>query len=144
MKKIAICAAALALATAAPFTPATAKAPDNIEGLYKVPSKRFDLVYLLPDADFCPYTKVMFDPPEMAMRKDWLRDQRMNTSSLGGVATERDVVRALDRGKQEFSRRFADAFKAAGFAIVTSPGPDVMRVRSGVVDIDVLSQPPAA
>jgi len=132
-----IALAGLLLLTASPMSAQEQGSDSNWEGLVRVRSDKIELVYLAPEADFRAYTKVMFDPPEMAMRKDWLRDQRMNTSSLGGVATERDVVRALDRGKQEFSRRFADAFKAAGFAIVTSPGPDVMRVRSGVVDIDV-------
>jgi hypothetical protein len=112
---------------------------DNWEGLVRVKSDKIELVYLAPEADFRPYTQVLLDPSEMAMQKNWLRDQRRDSSSLGGQATERDVVRALERGSKEFDGYFAEAFTKAGFTIATAPGPDVVRIRSGVVDIDVVA-----
>jgi len=112
---------------------------DNWEGLARVRSDKIELVFLLPEADFRPYTKVMIEPSEMAMRANWLRDQRRSSSSLGGQATERDITRALDRGRQQFDRYFSEAFTRAGFTVVRSPGPDVLRIRPGVVDIDVFA-----
>jgi hypothetical protein len=112
---------------------------DNWEGLVRVKSDKIELVYLAPEADFRPYTEVLLDPSEMAMQKNWLRDQRRDSSSLGGQATERDIVRALERGSKEFDSYFAEAFTKAGFTIATAPGPNVVRIRSGVVDIDVVA-----
>jgi len=112
---------------------------DNWEGLVRVKSDKIELVYLAPDADFRPYTQVLLDPSEMAMEKNWLRDQRRDASSLGSQATERDIVRALDQGRKQFDSYFAEAFTKAGFTIATAPGSDVVRIRSGVVDIDVVA-----
>jgi hypothetical protein len=112
---------------------------DNWEGLVRVKSDKIELVYLAPGADFRPYTQVILDPSEMAMQKNWLRDQRRESGSLGGQATERDVIRALDQGRKQFDSYFAEAFIKAGFTIATAPGPDVVRIRSGVVDIDVIA-----
>jgi hypothetical protein len=112
---------------------------DNWEGLVRVKSDKIELVYLAPEADFRPYTEVLLDPSEMAMQKNWLRDQRRDSSSLGGQATERDIVRALERGSKEFDSYFAEAFTKAGFTIAAAPGPNVVRIRSGVVDIDVVA-----
>ena len=131
--------AAALLVGATPLLAQSQATEDNWEGLARVRSNKIELVYLLPGADFRPYTKVMLDPPEMAMQENWLRDQRRDASSLGGQVTERDVVRALDRGKTQFEKYFSAAFTKAGFAIVRSPGADVVRVRTGVVDIDVVA-----
>ena len=122
-------------------TPLLAQATeDNWEGLVRVRSEKIELVYLAPEADFRPFTKVLLEPSEMAMRNNWLRDQRRRSATgLGGQPTERDITRALERGQQQFDSYFADAFTSAGFTVVTEPGPDVLRIRSGVVDIDVTS-----
>lgn len=121
-------------------TPLLAQATEeNWDGLVHVRSEKIELVYLAPEADFRPYTQVILDPSEMAMQKNWLRDQRRDASSLGGQATERDVIRALDQGKKQFDTYFAEAFTKSGFAIATAPGADVVRISAGVFDIDVVA-----
>jgi len=112
---------------------------DNWDGLVRVKSDKIELVYLAPEADFRPYTKVMLDPSEMAVKKNYLRDQRRRSSGVGSDLTERDIVRALDAGRKEFDTFFAEAFAEAGFVIVTEPGADVVRVSAGVFDIDVVA-----
>jgi hypothetical protein len=127
--------ASLLLAASAPLL---AQATDeNWDGLVRVRSDKIEMVYLAPESDFRPYTKVILVPSEMAMRKDWLRDQRRSSSTLGGQATERDIVRALEQGQKEFDKYFAEEFAKAGFQIVTEPGSDVIRVAGGVFDLDV-------
>jgi hypothetical protein len=112
---------------------------DNWEGLVRIKSDKIELVYLAPEADFRPYTKVILVPSDMAMKKNWLRDQRRRSSGLSGDTTESDVVRALDLGKKEFDKYFAEEFAKAGFQIVTEPASDVVRVAAGVFDIDVVA-----
>ena len=112
---------------------------DNWDGLVRIKSDKIEMVFLAPEADFRPYTQVILDPSEMAMQKNWLRDQRRDSTSLGGQATESDIVRALDAGEKQFDGYFAEAFTKAGFAIATAPGADVVRVSAGVFDIDVFA-----
>jgi hypothetical protein len=112
---------------------------DNWDGLVRVRSDKIELVFLAPEADFRPYTHVLLEPSELSMRANWLRDQRRSAASLGGQPTERDIQRALERGRQQFDSYFAEAFTKAGFAIATEPGPEVLRIRPGVADIDVVA-----
>ena len=126
--------AGVALLGAAPLA---AQANENTwDNLVRVKSQKIEMVYLAPGADFRPYTKVMFDPPYLAMKKDWLRDQRRGSVNRLGL-NETDVRRALDRAQPEFLKIFEDAFTKAGYTIVTTPGSDVMQLVTGVVDIDV-------
>lgn len=137
-RQMLICAAAVALAVAGPFnTPSLAKAPDTIEGLYKVPSKRFDLVYLLPGADFRPYTKIMFDTPEVAFKKNWQRDYNSSTRSTQRRISDDDAQKALDAARTGLTDVFTRIHTGGGYQVVTSPGPDVLRVRVAVINLDV-------
>lgn len=136
--KILICAGAIALAIAGPFSAGTlAKAPDTLEGLYKVPSKRFDLVYLLPGADFRPYTKIMFDTPEVAFKKNWQRDYNSSTRSTQRRISDEDAQQALNAARSGLTEVFTRVHTEGGYQVVTSPGPDVLRVRTAVVNLDV-------
>jgi hypothetical protein len=140
-QKILICAAAFGLAIAGPFHAATnAKAPDTIEGLYKVPSKRFDSVYLLPGADFRPYTKIMFDTPEVAFKKNWQRDYN-NDVAVGTTRriSDQDAQKILDAARSGVTDVFTKVHTEGGYQVVTSPGPDVLRVRTAVVNLDVVA-----
>jgi hypothetical protein len=139
MKRIMICSAALALATAAPFAPLIAKAPDNIEGLYKVPSKRFDLVYLLPEADFRPYTKVMFDTPEVAFKKNWQRDYNSGIPGTDRRISDQDAQKILNAARSGVTEVFTKAYTAGGYQVVSAPGPDVLRLKTSVVNLDVVA-----
>ena len=59
-----------------------ARAPETVDDLYKVDSKKFDEVFLLPGVDFRPYTKVMIDDPEVAFERNWQRDYNRSSGSL--------------------------------------------------------------
>ena len=103
-----------------------------------VKSSRFQRVYLLPGANFSQYNKVMFDKTEVAFVKDWLK----GLQSLFWIKLSRRI--SSDRANevlQEVSTTFGDvfvkAFQDGGFQVVQSPGPDVVRIRTGVVDLSV-------
>ena len=112
-------------------------APENWDGLVRVPSKKLYLVYLQPEADFRGYTKVILDPTEVAFHKDWRRNQNMSTRDLGGKVSERDVQEAVSKGITAANEIFAKAWEKGGYAIVTAPGPDVLRVTTGILNINV-------
>jgi hypothetical protein len=131
---IAALAAACALGSG---TALAAKAPANWEGLALAKSKRFDAVYLQPGADFRGYTKVMLDPTEVAFEKNWRRDYNTTTMGLSSRVSEADLQKTIARAVEAANDIFIEAAQEAGYPVVTEPGPDVLRVRTGVVNIRV-------
>jgi Protein of unknown function (DUF3313) len=102
-----------------------------------VQSKRLDRVYLLPDADFRPYTKVMLDTPEVAFRKNWLRDYNRSSLSIAHRLDDSDAQKAMDLVRSGFEKAFVDAYRAAGYQIVQAPAPDVLRLRTAVINLAI-------
>jgi hypothetical protein len=108
----------------------------NWDGLVEVNARRLDAAFLLPGADFRPYTKVMIDEPEVAFRQNWLRDVNRNRSPSRRV-TESDAQRILDTVSSSTVDIFARAFADAGYEVVTRPGPDVLELRTGILNLFV-------
>src|SRR6478672_4184864 len=107
----------------------SAAPPDSWDGLVKVKSKRLDLAYLQPGADFRGYTKVMLDPTEVAFRKNWQKEYNSTSRNLSGNISDRDVQDAVAEGITKSSDIFAKAWEKGGYPIVSAPGPDVLRVK---------------
>jgi hypothetical protein len=116
---------------------AMAQDSGNWDGLVEVKPKRLDAVFLLPGADFRPYTKVMLDPVEVAFTKDWARDYNREAATLSQRLDQKDIDRIAKAARDAFSEVFAEEYAKAGLEVVTTPGPDVLRVRSGVIDLYV-------
>lgn len=133
-RRLITCAAAsLVLATS---SAGLAAPPPTWDGLVQVKSKRLAIVYLQPGADFRAYTKVMLDPTEVAFQKNWRRDYNSTTSGLQRVS-ETELQNAITQGVAAASDIFADAWTKGGYQVVTAPGPDVLRLTTGVVNINV-------
>lgn len=136
MKRHRLFAAALAVLVLG-STSAAAKAPPTWDGLVQVKSKKFDLVYLQPGADFRAYTKVLIEPTEVAFAKDWQRDYNRSTRALSSRVSDSDVEEALTKGVAAATDIFTNAWTKGGYTVVSAPGPDVLRVKTGVVNIRV-------
>jgi hypothetical protein len=117
-----------------PFA-AVAEDADNWDGLVQVKPKRVDAAYLLPGADFRPYTKLMIDPVEVAFQKDWAKNYNRDATTLSQRLTQEDIDRISKAARDNFTEVFTEEYKKAGLEIVTTPGPDVLRVRPGVVNL---------
>ena len=130
--------AALLTLAAVNATPArAAKAPKTWDGMVLVKSRRFDVVYLTPGADFAAYTKVMLDPTEVSFHKNWRRDHNRSSSRVTNDVSEKDVQKVVSQGVAAANDLFAEAFAVGGYPITTDAGDDVVRVRTGVIDIRV-------
>ena len=129
-------AAICLLGSAAPQAFA-ASPPATWDGLTNVKSKRFDAAYVLPGSDFRTYTKVMMDPTEVAFRKNWVRDYNNDTMDLSQRISKEDAQKMLDSARTGFEEVFEKAYTQAGYQVVTAPGPDVLRVRTGVANLYV-------
>ena len=134
MRFLNIIFAAAFISTAAPAL--AEKPPTTWDGLLEVKSKKIELVYLLPHADFRPYTKIQYDPVQIALQKDWLRNYNQS-EGLGGRISDTEVRKAITKASGEFDKYFAQGFTNAGYTIVTAPGPDVLHVSVGVANVTV-------
>lgn len=128
------------LAMAAGAKPAlAAKPPAEWDGLVKVKAKKFELVYLRPGADFRGYTKVILDPTEVAFEKNWKRDYNSSQASSSMEVSDKDIARMADEGRKGAGEILRKAYTAGGYPVVGDPGPDVLRVRTALIDITVTS-----
>lgn len=109
--------------------------PGSWDGLVEVKAKRMDAVYLLPGADFRPYTRLMIDPTQVAFQKDWVKEQNRERVSPSRRVTESDAAEILAAARSNFDDIFREAFQKAGYTVVTAPGPDVLRVATAVVNL---------
>jgi hypothetical protein len=127
--------AAFALTAAMPV--AAAKLPATWDGLVEVKGQKLEAVYLLPDADFRSYSKVMLDPSEVAFQQDWRQNYNATTMTLGNQVTAQQVQQDIAEAEAGLDKIFAEAFTKEGYQIVTAPGPGVARVGVGVVDLSI-------
>jgi hypothetical protein len=104
------------------------------DGLVEVKPKRMDAAFLMPGADFRPYKKLMLDPAAVAFRKDWMKNVNRSTP-LSRRITQEDAEKIAAAARDNFSEVFTEAFRDAGYQIVTAPGADVLRVRPGIIDL---------
>jgi hypothetical protein len=107
------------------------------DGLVEIKPKRVDAAYLLPGADFRPYKKLMFDPVEVAFKKDWEKNYNREAATLSQRISAEDVQRIATAARDNFTEVFSEAYKNAGLELVTVPGPDVLRIRPGVINLYV-------
>jgi hypothetical protein len=133
--KLAAAFAACALATASMPAEAQKKAPAEWDGLVKIKSKKVDLVYLLPQADFRGYTKVALDPSQVSFQKDWKRNH--NGMDATGRVTDEDARRIIQEAQTGFDEILKKAYEKAGYTVVSAPGPDVLRISTGIANLDV-------
>jgi hypothetical protein len=126
---------AFALATATPAL--AAKPPTTWDGLLQIKTKRFDLVYLAPGATFTGYTKVKLDPTEVSFEKNWRRDYNSQGIGISRDISEKDLQKAVTQGVAAASEIFVEEFNKGGYQVVTEAGPDVLWLRTGVLNVRV-------
>lgn len=118
----------LAMTVAGPVFSADEAAAVTPDGLELVKKSRLDVVYRRPGVDFAGYSKIMLDPVDVAFKKQWTRDfKRVST---------RDREQIRSELAKEFQKVFFEELEEkGGYKIVDTPGPDVLRVIAGVVEL---------
>jgi hypothetical protein len=107
------------------------------DGLVRVESRHFDAVYLAPGADFSGYTKVMLDPTEVSFRRNWQRDFNNRSRSLSNRISDQEARDILSAAQAGFQDVFRQVYAQRGIQVVEEPGPDVLRLRTAVANLDV-------
>jgi len=113
----------------------SAKPPDTWDNLIKVDSKRLKAVYLLPNADFRSYTKVILDPTQVAFKPNWQNDINDSSVGLANRVSDKQANQIATLARTGFEKAFAKAFGDAGYQVVTTPGPDVLRIVTAVLNL---------
>lgn len=116
-------------------TASAANSGSESDGLVRIKSRTVDRAYLLPGANFSVYKKVLIAPSEIAFQKDWLRNMNQGVVSLEQRIGDEEANRILRAARSGFDEIWAEAFKAAGYEIVTEPGPEVLKVVPSVFDL---------
>jgi hypothetical protein len=138
MKKTIAGGLAALLWLAAPLAVAADEA-DSWDGLTRIKPKRVDAAFVLPGADFRPYTKIMMDPVEVAFKKDWAKDYNNEAATLSQRLTPEHIEKTAQAARDAFTEVFTEEYAKAGLELVTEPGADVLRVRPGVVDLYIVA-----
>lgn len=112
-----------------------ADAPESWDGLVEVKAKRMDAVFLLPGADFRPYTKVMIDPTEVAFHKDWMKNINRDSPGVSNDVNQEDMAKIAAEARSNFGDIFAEAYQKGGYQVVTTPGKDVLRISTGIANL---------
>lgn len=134
---VSMIAATIAVTPAAPAFAAAEPASAPWDDLVEVQTRKFELVYLAPGADFRGFTKVMLDPTEVAFHRNFARDFNRQASGINNRIQDSDIQRMTTQAREGFERVFRQAYESSGYQIVTEPGPDVLRVRTAVLDLTV-------
>lgn len=106
----------------------------SFDGLHKVDNSRADGAWARPDFDISGYSKILPVSAGVEYRQVKDRGRSAMVRSQGGPYFIDDKARG------QFERLVADTFaeelqKAEGYEIVDEPGPDVLIVRGGILDV---------
>ena len=106
-------------------------------GLVPVRAMDFDEALQQPGADFRSYRKILIDPAEVTFDENWLGDVNRRGATLSGRVTRGEAQAIVEAARKSFDASWTDAFRAAGYEIVASPGDGVLRLSPRVADLYV-------
>ena len=130
---LAVALATMVLLLAAPChaTPA-----DVSDGLIRLQTRALDEVYVRPDVDFQRYNKVLVDPPQVTLRKGWLRSINATRGPSRWLVPE-DAANITDSAAAGLGAVVAESFRQRGYEIAAAPEVGVLRVSANVSDLIV-------
>jgi hypothetical protein len=124
--------ALLILVLSALLTSCASQTPAQVtdDGLDRVESSDFDLLYVRADSDFSAYDSMYVLPVTVEFDRSWLR--QINGSDPTRFR-ERDQQRVRDAINQNFTEVFvADLAEANGYTIAEEPGPATLVVKPAI------------
>jgi hypothetical protein len=121
-------------ASSAPTIDTSAEAEVTFDGLYPVKGGRMDGAWARPDFSIEQYSKVMLQGVGIEYRPGGSKRRTMSTSRSGEYFDLTPEQKA--RFEEEMHNAFAEELaKGEHFELVTEPGPDVLLIRGGLLDV---------
>lgn len=132
----ALCATILIAGCAAP-TPTLDDSDESkmtFDGLYPLKGTRADDAWARPDVDLTQYSKIMLESVGIEYRPGGEAGRTFASRSRGGP------YEVTEAQKANFEATMREAFldelgKSKHFTIVAEPGPDVLLIRGGLLDV---------
>jgi hypothetical protein len=105
------------------------------DGLSRVESKDFDLLYLRPETDFSAYESLYLETVSVEFDKDWLRQQNLSNPT-------RIRARDKERISKELNDSFTESFAAKlakdnNYTIVEQPEPGTLIVQPAIIKLKI-------
>jgi hypothetical protein len=94
-----------------------------------------DVLYVLPEADFSGYNRVVILEAYIAFKKNWKRDQNRDTRIRR--VTDKDMAKMIDQGKDLFKHVFAEELEKGGYEVVAGAAEDVLLLRPAIINLDI-------
>ncbi len=125
---------------------ASAKKPDlpdvDAFGLERVKGAKVQALYIDPEADFSHFKRVAIVEPEVAFRKNWLRDTNQYRKSPGSRVTEEDAKNIKSAVASLFEEVFKKELQDAGYVVVEgqisgADLDDLLILRPAILNLDV-------
>jgi hypothetical protein len=103
------------------------------DGLELKQVKGVDAVYLLPGAQFKPYTTVMIDPVQVAFDKNWEPNQYER--DISRHLSTKDIEKIRTEMSQVFREVFVEELQKGGYTVVQETSPETLRVSPGLANV---------
>lgn len=113
-----------------------AATPTTSEGLVAVQSRSIDEIYVRPNANLSAYRKIIVDPGQASLKKNWLKDINSQRDMTRWLVPE-DAQRVQELAASSLAPNVAEGFRQRGYEVVASPGPGVLRLTPRVSDLYV-------
>lgn len=110
----------------------------SFDGLPRVKSPRFAGVWVRSDTDFSVYRKLMLLPAEIAYKKAPVQSRE---TDAGFPLDETQKQKLAEMARTVF---LSELVTRGGWQIVETPGPDVLLVQGGLIDLVVHAPPGTA
>ncbi len=133
MPRFAAALCALVAGCTPPPEPSIPSGPDaerSFDGLYRVQNARFAGVWVRKDVDVSGYSRLMLLPPEITYAKD---PSPRGDADAGFPLDERQ----MEKLAQLLRDVFREELLAGGWQLAEAPGPDVLLVQGGLLDLVV-------
>jgi len=111
-----------------------AATPATSEGLVAVQSRSVDEIYVRPNANLSAYRKIIVDPGQATLKKNWLKDINSQRDMTRWLVPE-DAQRVQELAASSLAPNVAEGFRQQGYEVVASPGPGVLRLTPRVSDL---------
>jgi hypothetical protein len=95
-----------------------------------------------PGADPGPYRKVLIEPAQVQLHREYLQ-QRYSVRGPAHRPTEEKAAQIASEYGERFRHALGEAFRARGFEVVSSPAPGVLRITPTIREL-YINAPPGA
>ncbi len=107
----------------------------TVDGLHRIDGTKVALVYAKPGVDLSQYDRIYMIEPQIAFRKNWLKDQNI-------IPNQHVRKEDMQRIKSDLAALFTAVFKtelqdSGGYELVDETAEDVLIIHPAIIDLDI-------